>query len=224
MIEVISATRKSEEDFWENSATGISLRRLSFEKKIIHHIEYSNQRGLPEIYNERISAKNESQFLVFMHDDVWIEDLFFSQSVMQGLTQYDIIGVAGNRRRIPFQPSWCFIDSKMTPDKRENLSGTIAHGMDPFGIAFHSGPAPADCELLDGVFIAARKSVLLENNVRFDPSFNFHFYDLDFCRTARKNKLRVGTWPISLTHQSPGLFNSSAWKEKYQNYIEKWKF
>lgn len=224
MIEIISATRKSEEEFWKSSATGISLRRLAFDKKINFHIEFSNGRGLPEIYNERIIASNDNKYLVFMHDDVWIEDLFFSQNVVQGLAEYDIIGVAGNRRRIPFQPSWCFIDSKMSPDKRENLSGTIAHGMDPFGMPSHSGPAPAECELLDGVFLAAKKSALLASNTRFDPIFNFHFYDLDFCRTARKNKLRLGTWPISLTHQSPGLFNSVAWKEKYQSYMEKWKF
>ena len=157
MIEVISATRKTEEEFWASSATGISLRRLGFDKKIKFHIAFANQRGLPYIYNERIEASNDNALLVFMHDDVWIEDMFFSQQLEQGLSTYDIIGVAGNRRRIPLQPSWCFIDSKMNPDKRENLSGTIAHGPDPFGVPSFSGPAPADCELLDGVFLAARK-------------------------------------------------------------------
>lgn len=224
MIEVISATRKSEEEFWTNSATGISLLRLKFDKKIQSHIAFVNRRGLPDIYNERIQARNDSTLLVFVHDDVWIEDLFFSQRLEEGLAAYDIIGVAGNRQRIPLQPSWCFIDSKMTADKPENLSGAIAHGPDPFGMPSFSGSAPVDCELLDGVFLAARKASLLQSNTRFDPAFDFHFYDLDFCRTARKNKLRLGTWPISLTHQSPGLFNSDAWRDKYQRYLEKWKF
>ncbi len=224
MIDVISATRKTEEEFWTTSATGLSLLRLKFDTAIRSHIAFSNQRGLPDIYNERIQTKNDCDLLVFVHDDVWIEDLFFSQRVKQGLAAYDIIGVAGNRRRIPLQPAWCFVDSKMSPDKRENLSGTIAHGHDPFGIPIFSGPVPAECELLDGVFLAARKSALLLSNTCFDPAFNFHFYDLDFCRTARKNQLRLGTWPISLTHQSPGLFNSDAWREKYQRYLDKWKF
>ena len=224
MIEVISATRKTEEEFWTTTATGLSLLRLKFDKAICSHIVYANQRGLPDIYNERIQARNNSELLVFMHDDVWIEDMFFSQRVADGLAAYDIIGVAGNRRRVPLQPAWCFIDSKMNPDKPENLSGTVAHGHDPFGRPTFCGPAPAACELLDGVFLAARKSALQQSNTRFDPAFHFHFYDLDFCRTARKNQLRLGTWPISLTHQSPGLFNSDAWREKYQRYLEKWKF
>jgi len=58
--------------------------------------------------------------------------------------------------------------------------------------------------------------------VLFDPRFDFHFYDMDFCRTARKAGLRLGTWPICLTHQSGGNFASDAWKEKCRLYREKW--
>jgi GT2 family glycosyltransferase len=81
---------------------------------------------------------------------------------------------------------------------------------------------PADCELLDGVFLAARKSALLGNEVLFDSRFDFHFYDLDFCRSARQRGLRLGTWPICLTHQSKGAFDSERWIEKYHAYIAKW--
>ena len=51
MIEVISATRKTEEEFWTTSATGLSLLRLKFDTAIRSHIAFSNQRGLPDIYN-----------------------------------------------------------------------------------------------------------------------------------------------------------------------------
>src|SRR5674476_443764 len=97
---------------------------------------------------------------------------------------------------------------------RSNLSGRVAHGKNAFGPVSDFGPVPAECELLDGVFLATKKSHLKQNNVRFDAQFDFHFYDMDFCRSARKSGLRLGTWPIHLTHQSGGAFGSQSWKEK----------
>ena len=39
----------------------------------------------------------------------------------------------------------------------------------------------------------------------FDPAFDFHFYDLGpLCQTAREKGLRLGTWHISITHNSGG--------------------
>ena len=83
------------------------------------------------------------------------------------------------------------------------------------------GPTPVPCELLDGVFLAARKSTLLDSGVRFDPRFNFHFYDMDFCRSARQAGLTLGTWPIVLTHKSPGNFGPD-WHHGLTIYLEKW--
>lgn len=64
-----------------------------------------NQRGLPEVYNERIVASDAGDILVFVHDDVWIDDNFFGTHVVEGLRDFDVIGVAGNRRRVAKQPS-----------------------------------------------------------------------------------------------------------------------
>jgi SAM-dependent methyltransferase len=76
--------------------------------------------------------------------------------------------------------------------------------------------------LLDGVFVAASGSKLKISGVQFDSQFDFHFYDLDFCRTASMANLRQGTWPVALTHQSGGAFGSSEWQQKYVLYSEKW--
>jgi hypothetical protein len=46
---------------------------------------------------------------------------------------------------------------------------------------------------------------------------------MDFCRAARVKGLRMGCWPIALTHQSEGGYGSPAWREAYQAYLEKWK-
>jgi GT2 family glycosyltransferase len=224
MIEIISATRLPEDEFWKKSALGVSLRRLASDARLRGQVAFSNQYGLPGIFNARILAADSPELLVFVHDDVWIDDYFLADRVIEGLETYDVIGVAGNRRRLPHQPAWGWVaaDSRFTWDDKAKLSGCIAHGSGPFGTVSFFGAAPADCELLDGVFLAARKSALKAGGVLFDPAFEFHFYDLDFCRSARQRGLRLGTWPICLTHQSAGAFRTEKWLEKYEDYIDKW--
>jgi hypothetical protein len=222
MIEIVSATRHNEQFFWNHSPLGISLRRLSFDMRLEPFITFENQIGIGEIYNHRINSITSHDVLVFIHDDVWIDDFFLADHILQGLEQYNIIGVAGNRRRVPYQPSWIFLDDKFTWDEKKNLSGAVAHGPAPFGQVTFYGKVPATCELLDGVLLAARKSKLKAADVTFDPVFKFHFYDLDFCRTARHSELRLGTWNIAVTHTSEGSFGSEEWKNMYANYLRKW--
>ncbi len=222
-IEIISATRRTREDFWAKSALGASLRRLSSDADLFMRIAMSNSRGLAQVYNEGLAAADPRSVVVFVHDDVWIDDYFLHQRIGEALDRYDIIGVAGNRRRAPAQAGWAFLDAKCTRDEAANLSGAVAHGEFPFGAITYFGATPADCELLDGVFLAAKKSVLSAAGVNFDARFDFHFYDMDFCRTARLRELRLGTWPICMTHQSRGGgFGNAAWTKGYCSYLEKW--
>jgi len=223
MIEIVSATRLPEREFWSNTALGHSLRRLEDDVRLVAHIAFENQRGLPDVFNARINSPQGHDILVFVHDDVWIDDYFLADRVISGLNEFDVIGIAGNRRRVPNQPAWAFVDDKFTWDAKTNLSGSVAHGSHPFGGVSVFGPVPAECELLDGVFLAAKKPKLNAAGVQFDPCFDFHFYDMDFCRSARKEDLRLGTWPICLTHQSGGAFGSAQWHAKHHLYKEKWK-
>lgn len=223
MIDIVSATRLSESQFWKSSALGLSLTRIAREGAFRAHVAFENSRGLPEVYNARIDAADAAERVVFVHDDVWLDDYFLAHRVAEGLAAFDVIGVAGNRRRTPYQAAWIFPDGKLTRDDAANLSGAVAHGKDPFGAISFFGATPAPCELLDGVFLAANTATLREHRVRFDKRFDFHFYDMDFCRSARAAGLRLGTWPISLTHQSGGAFATPSWVERYQIYLEKWR-
>lgn len=222
-IYIVSATRLNEIDFWSKSALGLSLKRhLKQEARLSVDIAFENSRGLAEVFNDSIDRADADAILVFIHDDVWIDEAHFADVVMSGLDCFDVIGVAGNRRRIPFQPAWAFIDLQFTWDDKSNLSGRIANGKSAFGVVSDFGAVPAECELLDGVFLAVRKSSLQQHVLRFDPQFDFHFYDMDFCRSARNAGLRLGTWLVNLTHQSAGTFGSTLWREKYQSYLYKW--
>ncbi len=223
MIEFVSATRSTPEAFKSETALGRSLARLAYNPTIASRVATENSTGLPTLYNRAIDADNEHDILVFLHDDVFIDDYFLGQRIVEGLKTFDMIGLAGNRRRLPRQHSWVSVDQKGLQFDKQYLSGILAHGK-PGGKIFVSpyGPAPAPCELLDGVFLAARKSVLRANGVRFDERFSFHFYDLDICRTARNAGLRLGTWPMAVTHVSVGEFGSPSWLEARDVYFNKW--
>jgi GT2 family glycosyltransferase len=222
MITIVSATRLSTEDFWSKSALGQSLNRIAFDKRLNARINANNTLPLPTVYNYSIAAAQHDDILVFMHDDVWIDDYYFSDRIIEGLKSFDIIGVAGSKQRRANQPSWLFTSLDFQQDVTENLSGSIAHGKNPCGGVSHYGATPAACDLLDGVLLATSKTVLTQSGLMFDPLFAFHFYDLDFCRSAKLRRLRLGTWPICLTHQSAGSFGSPDWRDMQRLYAAKW--
>jgi hypothetical protein len=222
-IKFIVATRYSTEKFWSDAATGMSL--ALFPSPHLEVVLYpENTRGLSEVYNKEIEkSKYDPCLLVFAHDDLHILDFFWMQQIFNGLSHFGIVGVAGNRRRVPFQPAWAFIDEKFTWDQPENLSGAVGHGssfppsaISNFGLPFQ------EVKLLDGLILAAFSETLIKNHMRFDEKFKFHFYDMDFCRQAEVRGISMGTIPLSLIHQSGGNFGSEDWKSSYQQYLNKW--
>jgi GT2 family glycosyltransferase len=222
MIEVVCCTPQSPDHFWTATALGNSLRRLAKDSRIHISIATNNRQGLPVIYNQRLRAPDSQEYLVFVHDDVWIDDYYFVDRVFEGLNHFHLIGLAGNIRRVPNQPSWAFPDTQFHWDNPNYLSGGVAHGEKAFGVVARFGPCPAECQLLDGVFLASRKSFLQAANVEFDERFQFHFYDMDICRSATQAGLKIGTWPIVVTHQSGGRMETPEWWAQYRSYLAKW--
>lgn len=225
-VHIVSATRLSEDDFWHQSALGQSLKPWLSDPMISADIKYKNNVGLPTIYNEKLQLSCSSDILVFVHDDVWLDDAQWVAKLQVALQRYDIVGVVGNKRISPQQPAWPF--SKLEGERftwdTEFLSGSIAHGIHPNGDTSVYGSTPAECRLLDGVFLAVRQSVVNRSRLRFDGRFSFHFYDMDFCRNAKRLGLSLGTWPIKLTHQSGGSFRLNPdWQAGRTKYFLKWK-
>jgi GT2 family glycosyltransferase len=208
-----------ESAFWSQAALAHSLRRLG-DPRIRSTVAFNNTRGLPDVYNDVLESCTE-EVIVFMHDDVWIDDSFFVERIFSGLSQFNVIGLAGSRKRREGQMAWSFVSDPAVRDD-EFLSGRISQGENPCGRIFYFGPVPAACELLDGVLLAARRQTLIDSALRFDPQFPFHYYDMDFCRAAGAKGLRLGTWPISVTHQSRGGFLSDEWRAASAKYFEKW--
>jgi len=216
----VSASRLSPQQILERSPLALSLKRLHADRRITSRFFADNTVGLPTLYNQVLDSTEGPDIQVFVHDDVWIDDSFVADRLVEGLAAFDIIGVAGNRRRLPGQVNWGLDPATGLLD-RPHVSGRLTHGR-PLGRVDILGPAPAPCVVLDGVFIALRRSLMRREGLRFDPRFSFHFYDLDFCRTATNHGLRLSTWPIVITHASVGNYTSPAWHAAKDLYLAKW--
>lgn len=164
--------------------------------------------------------------MIFLHDDIHLLDFYWINRLEQGLQVFDIVGLAGNTRRLPKQSAWAFVhDSKNQRkwDSPEHLSGVVAHGKAfPPDIWSVFGPSRQKVMLLDGLLLAVKYQSLTESGLRFDPQFRFHFYDMDFCRQAEKLGLSCGTWDICVMHESGGKFGEDEWLNAYQTYLKKW--
>jgi GT2 family glycosyltransferase len=233
MLTLVCATRTSVQDFHTQTLLGRCLPRLGEFMPFGLQLFANNTQPLGECYNAAIDAAAEGDALVFVHDDVRIDDWMLGQRLQDALNVFDVVGVAGNRRCQAGQVTWYL--QPPAPNKEgqmhapwdsEHLSGAIWHGPTAPGAPGNMsnyGPSPAPVALLDGVLIAARADRLRASGVRFDAALGFHFYDLDFCRSATAAGLKLGTWPIAITHASGGSsVQSQAWIDAQKVYWRKW--
>lgn len=213
---VVCATQVPAAYFQRATLLGRSLQRFPQELKPRLFLLPANKgpsaAGLPEHYNRAIDELEGNVTLVFVHDDVFLHDWNLGIQLQLAFQVFDVVGIAGSRGVTHGQPGWLHdLNPAGLPVRQPGLelSGSVNH-FDPTLLSpDYFGAAPMACDLLDGLLLAAPLSRLRETGVRFDPQFRFHCYDTDFCYTARSQGLRVGTWPIPVTHASAGNFDGS---------------
>jgi hypothetical protein len=227
MLRIVAATRHDQQTFQNQSLLGRTMNKFAVRGDVFFVLQQCfPPNGLSDVFNAALAAADEADTILFTHDDVWIDDWFVPERLEDALARFAVVGIAGNRRRVPNQPAWAFVDQKFTWDEPEFLSGMITHAMTNAQGQFEKldrfGPTPANVKLLDGVFLAAKVKTLRDAGVTFDPRFTFNFYDMDFCRSCEKAGLEMGTWPIAITHGSVGRFGNDQWKAAYAEYLRKW--
>jgi len=224
-VRIICATRVSENEFLSKTATGKSIKNFINVSRVEVRLYANNSTPLGILYNRAIDeVKDSPAILVFMHDDIWLGDYFWTQRIRDGLNHWDIIGLAGNKRRVSGQPSWAYLNDKFQWDEAKNFSGAVGHGnVYPPKTLTSYGPVNQECKLMDGLFLGVKSETLLKTGLRFDERFKFHFYDLDFCRQAEQLNLKMGTIGLAVAHESDGSSNIEDWKSAYRDYLQKWK-
>jgi hypothetical protein len=222
-IILVCCSRLNEAEFLEKSAMGRTLRQTYHGYPLKLRLFSQNSRGLGECYNDALASPgDDNDVFVFVHDDVYILDYFWIDRLVEGFERFDLLGLAGNKRRVPRQPAWAFINDRFTWDEPANLSGVVGHGKDfPCPLSVF-GPPLQSCKLLDGVLLAAKRKSFTATGIRFDPQFKFHLYDMDICRQFETHELRMGTIGLSIIHESGGAFGTPLWRENYEKYLAKW--
>ena len=231
-VRVVVATQLDPARFRADSLLGRSLATVppSLSPTLTVHSGNTgaDAQGLPALYNRALDAAEPGEILVCLHDDVHLHDWNIVARAREAVTAFDVAGIAGAREPDLGQPAWYLtfdeVDGEFVrgPKQAGRHSGSVSHGAPDTVRVEVFGPAPQPCELLDGVVLVLDADRVKAAGARFDERFRFHFYDLDFCRTARARRLAVGTWPIGITHGSRGAFDSAAFAEQARRYLAKW--
>jgi hypothetical protein len=168
-------------------------------------INAENKSSLSIAYNKQLTAENliAHDIVLFVHDDVYIDDIKLQGKLYTAVNdlQFDIVGLAGaSSLKIAKPALW---HKMSTP---ESWSGAVSHPVAGKQLMVTSfGPWPKRCLVLDGLFLAVNLRRVLETGWKFNEKFNFHHYDISSCLDANDLKLKMGTYPIYVTHSSPGL-------------------
>jgi len=221
MITIVICTRKSKDEWLET-------KFADFVSGTSHVIFYENTKGLSERYNEVLDykcAQNDDNIFIMMHDDITInmesddwnifeENLSKLEKILEE-SEFDIMGLAGTS-------SWTLKSPAVWHNSdKSKWSGLVRHSHQGKEWDTNFGPIGKRCIIVDGLFIAAKVKVF--KDVKFDPQFTFHHYDMDFCLSAHQKGYTIGTVPIDVTHYSVGDFrNDPVWHESEKLFIEKW--
>ncbi len=125
----IVATRHDEDAFFRRSLLAHSLTQLSNRANLLLEPAFESATGLAAVYNPAIERSQPGDQLVFVHDDVAVDDWHLDVRLQQGLSVYDVIGVAGATVRQPDQPAWWATEAQgqLHVTAPEAQSGAIRH-------------------------------------------------------------------------------------------------
>jgi hypothetical protein len=213
----VVATQYNEKDFWEKSQIAIFLEKAGY--KYNCDIIYENKKGLSEVYNTYLTHDYYTKRIIFAHDDLLIEDLFWEEKLNNAFEKYDIIGLAGSKKvDLSKEPAWHLMSN------RENHAGEVAHSHDKRVWTTCFGPTESRVLVMDGLFIAVNIAKIVKTPLKFDERFKFHHYDITFCLNANKNKLKMGVTPIRVVHFGLGdSMISEEWRESSKIFKQYYK-
>lgn len=212
----IIATPLSMEEFKQKSAINIYLDKMGYTATVFPE----NKEGLSKIYNSVLNEDNRGKRLIFVHDDVLIEDIFLFEKLDLAFEKFDIVGLAGAKT--------CDLNAPMKAwhlmAPQDSFVGEVAHSKNGINWTTVFGQTPSRALMIDGLFIAVNTDKLLDTNTKFDEDFDFHHYDMAFCLNANKNKVKVGVYPIRVVHFGLGdSMNTMEWTTSANKFSNKYK-
>ena len=191
-------------------------------------IQNNTQTGICEIYNRGASQAKFSN-LCFVHEDVLFVNKNWGENLISILEDADagVVGVAGSTF-LPKNPApWWISIHDIGLIKKEgilfnNIVNEAPPDNEPFGNSQPGQLTKNYVGILDGVFMAVRKTVW--SQIKFDElTFNhFHFYDLDFSASVGLSFKNYVTNSISIKHFSNGTLDIN-WLSAAVAFNKKWR-
>jgi hypothetical protein len=179
-----------------------------------------NTDALSVVYNRQLDLAGDDDKIVFVHDDVMIEDVFVIDKLKSAFTRFSIVGIAGMTGPVTIKPPFLWHLTGPVQNRRGEVSNFSVRPeytkteqfmlSDKFSIPRYTtsfGPTLSYATLIDGVFMALDVGKLREAGIRFDEQnpAKFHFYDLNLCLDAVNKGVVIGVVPIRILHCSVGL-------------------
>jgi len=225
IIRFVVATEHNKESF-KNTDFFKFKRQTSAEFPFIFSINFENKKGLSSIYNQYLTKEYKDEYVIFVHDDVQITDMFAAEKIVSGLIKYNIIGLAGTSKIVnTTYPAWHIMAGWQNAEigKKHSL-GEVAHKYRDNSVTTSVyGPTSCRALLLDGLFLGVDVNSAVAAGVTFDEDFNFHHYDLSFCLRANKAKLTMGVIQLFCTHAGLGdSMNTEEWKQSAAKFMQKY--
>lgn len=223
-VVIVSCTRKTEQEasslpLFRSWKDGLNTPVYKLD------IVWENTDGMPAVYNRKIEEYKDSsvEFLVCVHDDVYIDDLKLYEKLNQAKNMgYNIVALAGGLNPRLKDPALWHI---MTD--RNQQRGEVAHpaGNQHQTMTTAFGPTPSRVAIADGLFLGLDMSVISQSEWRFNENYTFHHYDISSCIDANRAKLKLGVYPIHVIHSSPGLLSihDKAWAESNQRFLKEYQ-
>lgn len=194
-----------------------AMYRAAFGDEPWEMIDIHDAKSLAEGYNRGV-ARSRGDILVFSHDDIEILNPEFPKRLKGHLSRFDLVGVVGTSR---------LVKARWITAGPPYIFGQVCHFQPDgrIGVSIYGAPRPAvgGIQALDGVFLAARRSLL--DKVSFDAvTFdNFHLYDLDFSFSAYRAGFQLAVAnDINILHYSAGSFDH-VWTEYAKRFEVKWR-
>ena len=210
-------------DDGKQSKLVMSLNEMK--EKVSLVINANNSDGLSKAYNKQIVSENliKHDIVLFAHDDVYIDDLKLQGKLYAAINnlKYDIVGLAGTSQIEVKKP--CLWHRMSDP---KNWSGAVSHPVNQSKVSVSTfGVWPERCLVMDGLFLAVNLQRALETGWKFNENYKYHHYDISSCLDANRKRLRMGTYPIWVTHDSPGLrdINDTSFKQSEETFYNEYK-
>ncbi len=182
-------------------------------------IRIADARRMSEGYQRGFNL-SRGDIVVLCHDDIEFVIPDFMARLIDVMANADMAGIAGSRQMtgpaILFDGHPHLIGRFIQPHAKDTGDGQAGYEL----CAFTLTALRSSAQVLDGVFIAARRNLL--SALRFDTAIpDFHYYDVDLSYRAYRSGARiVVASDLTLFHNSKGNYDGN-WQQAKEYFATK---